>query len=140
MALLMVQLRVGLESSGRRVGVFVREVAGRLEVTEVAPASPAERAGLSAGDVLLQVGGVPVANTSDYNRVARGFQGYTRSTISSGGRARARGDGHAGNAVRLGRLLLAALTTLAFLGVGLLAFRRRSADLRAACCSFSPRP
>lgn len=132
MALLLVQLRVGLESSGRRVGVFVREVAGRLEVTEVAPASPAERAGLSAGDVLLQVGGVPVANTSDYNRVARGFQGYTPVDYL----VRRKGESRRvtvtpGMPFAWGDYLLAALTTLAFLGVGLLAFRRRSADLRA---------
>ena len=132
LALLVAQLSVGLKSSSRRIGISVREATGGLEVRDVAPASPAERAGLCVGDVFFQVSGNPVANTSDYNRIANGFRGHTPVDYLVRGKGEFRRVAVIpGVPFGWGDYLLTVLTTLAFLGVGLLAFRQRSTDLRA---------
>ncbi len=43
-------------------------VMGEVLVEEVAPASPAERAGIESGDIILSVNGKPVQNTGDLQR------------------------------------------------------------------------
>jgi len=135
--LLLAQLRVGLESSARRVGMNVVQTVGGLEVRNVAPGLPADRAGLCVGDVLVQVSGGPVANTSDYNRVANGFRRSTPVDYLVRGKGGIRRvTVTPGVPFGWGDYLLSALTTLAFLGIGLLAFRRRSTDLRARLLFF----
>ncbi len=42
-------------------GVYIAEMEGRLVVGGLAPGGPAERAGLKLGDLILEVGGEPVA-------------------------------------------------------------------------------
>jgi serine protease Do len=74
----------GLIANGRRsgpqqpwLGVNADEVRGRLHVTRVSPESPAERAGIKAGDLVLAVGGDDVGTLAEfYRRVwARGAAG-----------------------------------------------------------------
>ena len=132
LVLLLAQLRLGMDSARRRVGADVRGTAGGLEVADVVPASPAERAGISPGDILLQVRGIPVANTDSYNQVAKGFHGDAPVDylVRSKGEIR-RVTIVPGVPFGWQDFLFTALTTLAFLGVGLLAFLQRADDLRA---------
>lgn len=59
------------------LGVATEELQGRLFVTRVSPESPADKAGVRAGDIVLGVGGQPVRNHVEfYERVwARGAAG-----------------------------------------------------------------
>jgi S1-C subfamily serine protease len=43
------------------LGLYIAEMEGRLVVGGLAPGGPAERAGLKLGDLILEVGGEPVA-------------------------------------------------------------------------------
>lgn len=48
------------------IGINTQEVQGNLIVTRVSPDSPAEAAGLSAGDVVVGVGGQPIRGQADF--------------------------------------------------------------------------
>jgi S1-C subfamily serine protease len=73
-----------LVASGRRqgparpwLGVAADEVAGRLVVSRVSPDSPADRAGIAPGDIILAVAGDSVRTQADFYRKvwARGVAG-----------------------------------------------------------------
>jgi len=73
-----------LVAKGRRggparpwLGVNAEHFMGRLYVARVSPGGPAERAGLKTGDIVLGVGGEPVATLADFYRKlwARGAAG-----------------------------------------------------------------
>jgi S1-C subfamily serine protease len=59
------------------LGLYAEEARGRLFVTRLAPEGPAERAGLQGGDLVLAVGGEPVATLAEFYRKlwARGAAG-----------------------------------------------------------------
>lgn len=59
------------------LGVNAEHFMGRLYVARVSPGGPAERAGLKTGDIVLGVGGEPVATLADFYRKlwARGAAG-----------------------------------------------------------------
>jgi S1-C subfamily serine protease len=50
------------------LGLYSEELKGHVIVTRVLPESPAEAAGLSAGDVILGVDSQPVADQADFYR------------------------------------------------------------------------
>lgn len=50
------------------LGLYTEEARGRLFVTRLAPEGPAERAGLQGGDLVLAVGGEPVATLAEFYR------------------------------------------------------------------------
>jgi S1-C subfamily serine protease len=59
------------------LGVYAEELRGRLFVARVAREGPAERAGVSSGDIVIGVGGEEVASLADFYRKvwARGAAG-----------------------------------------------------------------
>lgn len=50
------------------IGVYTREIAGHLVITGVAPESPAARAGLTPGDIVLSVGDATIAGAEAFYR------------------------------------------------------------------------
>jgi len=63
-------LESGRSAAPRRpwLGLSSEEVRGRLFVTRVAEGGPAAAAGIEAGDMVIGVGGVPVAGLADFYR------------------------------------------------------------------------
>ncbi len=130
--LLAAQLRVGLGSAGRRIGMFVLETPTGLRIRDVAPGLPADRAGFQVDDVVLQVSGVPLATTRDYNRVANGFRsGSTVDYVVQRAGEIRRVAVSPGVPFKWGDFVLSAVTTLSFLGLGFLALAQRLTDIRA---------
>jgi predicted metalloprotease with PDZ domain len=64
------------EDKGERgyLGVFLAERDGRVEVLRVEEGSPADRSGLRAGDLVLQVDGEKVESAADVTRLVRGHR------------------------------------------------------------------
>jgi S1-C subfamily serine protease len=54
------------------VGINSEEVRGRLFITRVSPGTPADKAGLKKGDIILGVGGKPVRSLSELYRALWG--------------------------------------------------------------------
>jgi S1-C subfamily serine protease len=50
------------------LGINTEEVHGRIFITQVVPESPAEKAGLKSGDIVLAVSGKPVNGLADFYR------------------------------------------------------------------------
>lgn len=68
------QLRNELASAHRRVGMGLQDAKGAVEVSGVLEGGPGEKAGLRAGDRILQVAGREVRTVDEYDRLARGFR------------------------------------------------------------------
>lgn len=68
------QLRQELAFADRRVGMVLREGEAGVEVEEVVAGGPAQAAGLSPGDRLLEVAGQPIGKVRDYDRATEGFR------------------------------------------------------------------
>jgi len=81
-------VRTGSQPLAHRpwLGVNSLEEDGRIKVMQVNDESPADKAGISAGDIILRVNGTAVANLEDfYNRVWTGSPGTEyRITILHG--------------------------------------------------------
>ncbi|MCZ7652569.1 MAG: PDZ domain-containing protein [Thermoanaerobaculia bacterium] len=73
LALFLLQLWELKESSARRVGVVLDDAEQGIQVTEVLPGLPAERAGLRAGDLVVAIGGLEMRALPDYDRAAALF-------------------------------------------------------------------
>jgi carboxyl-terminal processing protease len=73
------------ENSGDYVGIgiSVEGNRGQLRVVSVTPGSPADRAGIASGDLLMSIGGGAVAGMSD-EEVARRMRGAPGSTATVG--------------------------------------------------------
>ncbi|MCB1057599.1 MAG: diguanylate cyclase, partial [Acidobacteria bacterium] len=61
-------------SADTRIGVGLDEKPGGLLIDSVDPGSPAERAGLEAGDLLVGLAGRPVVTFEDFDPLAAGFR------------------------------------------------------------------
>jgi putative serine protease PepD len=48
-----------------RIGLRVKDASGGAEVGSVHPGSPAEQAGLRAGDIIIEIAGRPVGSAAD---------------------------------------------------------------------------
>lgn len=70
-----------------RLGMMIREQApgGGVTVTGVVPGSPAERAGIRKGDVLLSIDGNPVSTLEDIHRAMAGGTGNHWFTLKRDG-------------------------------------------------------
>jgi len=69
-------LTTGLGSSqispaGSFLGVAIQEIQTGVEVTRIAPDSPAEKAGIKIGDVITQYNGQPVDGMDEFSRMVR---------------------------------------------------------------------
>ncbi|RPH56729.1 PDZ domain-containing protein, partial [bacterium] len=126
-------------AADRRLGFAPEERAGRLVVASVRPDLPADRAGLQAGDVLLEVEGRPVRTEAEYDAVAASFRPGWETELA------VRRDGRRlvlevtpGVAFPWLDFLVDTFAVLAYLAVGLWALGRRpgvlKADLLALFC------
>ena len=61
-----------------RLKQFLDENAGRIEVAAVVAGSPAEKAGMLAGDVIVELNGIPVSGGQEF---VRSIQGTTPGSI-----------------------------------------------------------
>lgn len=133
LSLLYLQALDTKRSADRRVGIVLSDVpTGRgVAIHEVAPGLPAERDGLRAGDLLLAIDGMPIAQQSDYDLAAAHFVRDQPVVYS------VRRDGAPlAVAVRPGvpanwwRLLVNAVSVLIHLALGFLLLSQRADDLR----------
>jgi diguanylate cyclase (GGDEF)-like protein len=131
-ALLMVQLRVGLDQADRRLGFFAEPQERGIGVGSVVDGEPAARAGLRAGDLLLSIDGQPLRESSDFDRVAAGFRREVPVRVEL-----ERDDRRLqfvvvpGAPFDWGSYAVGALCCLLYLGLGLMASGQRLDDLRA---------
>lgn len=74
LALLTLQYVGGVKSSGRTVGVYLEERDGLLYVDQVSMGTPADRAGLRGGDIVVTADGQVIRGAFDYDVVAESFE------------------------------------------------------------------
>lgn len=131
-ALLLVQLRLGLDISGRRIGVSTSPTDPVFRILEVVPGGPADRAGIVVDDVLLAIDGQPLRESADYDRLASGFE-RGRPIVLEIARLERRLELRAVPGMPFGwsDFALSALACLLYLALGLIAALQRSDDLRA---------
>jgi diguanylate cyclase (GGDEF)-like protein len=127
------QIAAEVRFASRRLGIgYVDAAQGGLELTEVAPGSPAARAGLAVGDRLLSLAGQPLRDGADFDRVVAGIPARTSLPF---GVSRA---GHAfdarldpGMPPELGALALSIVVVALYVLLGVLAATRGGEDRRA---------
>lgn len=128
---LLLQLREGRRSADRRIGIVINDAAGVVAVREVVPGLPADRAGLTRGDLILTVNGVPISTSTGYDDAAEGFSRGTKAVYEvARGQERLALEVHPGTPYVWGPFLLNALGVTAYLLVGLLALFQRGDDIR----------
>jgi diguanylate cyclase (GGDEF)-like protein len=127
-----VQLRLGLDISDRRIGVSTDPANAEFRILEVVPGGPADLGGVAVGDVLLALDGQPLRESSDYDRLARGFE-RGRPVVLEIARDQRRLELRVvpGMPFAWGDFSLAALACLLYLALGLIAALQRADDLRA---------
>lgn len=126
-----------MDRAARRMG-FEPELAGEgagpkgMLVVGVENGLPAQRAGLRAGDVMVEVAGVRVEKTADYDRVAEGFErGDPVPVVVSRDGREVRLSMIPGVPVPWVGMGLDLLALFCYLGLGLTALLSRPGDLRA---------
>lgn len=70
----------GLRGNGGAIGIKAEMQDGQFTITRVSPGSPADRAGVQAGDIVVQVDGWQVKPTSDYMEVMTLIRGPAGSS------------------------------------------------------------
>lgn len=135
--LLALQIGESLDRAARRMG-FEPELASEgvgprgMLVVGVETGRPAHRAGLRAGDVVVEVAGARIEKTADYDRVAEGFERGEPVPVTV-----ARDGGEVTLSMTPGMpvpwvgLGLDLLALFCYLGLGLTALLSRPGDLRA---------
>jgi diguanylate cyclase (GGDEF)-like protein len=120
------------ESNGRRVGFSLTDTGRGLIVGNVLAGLPAARAGIIAGDRLLEVNGAPVRSEQDYDRAALSYHRGTavRMAIDRDGR-RVELELLPGVPVPRFNLLLNLLVAIAYFAVAAIAFTYAARDVRA---------
>jgi diguanylate cyclase (GGDEF)-like protein len=131
-ALLVGHLRLVLDQAERRIGVLYPASDPEIRFSQIVPDSPAERAGLRVGDVLLAIDGQPMRESADFDRVAERFE-RGRPVVFEIARDGRRLELRAapGMAVAWAEYALGAVACLLYVAIGLIAASQRSDDLRA---------
>ncbi len=119
-------------SSDRAVGISIPAEGRPVEILETTPGGPAERGGLEAGDVVLEIAGRPVETVVDYDHAADGFERGERVqyAVERGGE-RLTLEIVPGVGLDWAPLLLNVLLVTAFCSMGLLSLARRPGSLPA---------
>lgn len=126
------QLRVGLDVTDRRIGIITNPADVEFRILEIVPEGPADRAGLAVGDVLLAINGQPLRESTDYDRIAQGFErGRTVELEVAREERRIRLELAPGVDFDWAEFSLGAVACLVYLGLGLIASHQRADDLRA---------
>jgi diguanylate cyclase (GGDEF)-like protein len=124
-------------SADRRVGIVLDETPAGVAITEVVPGSPAERAGVRAGDLVQAIGGTPLHRYTDYDDIARGF-GRGRAVafhVLRGGTPLS-AEVVPGMPARWLRHVAMAIVVLGYLGLALLTLAQAQHDLRGTMLFF----
>ena len=129
--LVAVKWRSTIESSGRLLGFVPSADRAGIHVLVVDPGFPAERAGLAAGDQIVEVQGRRIARLGDYDRAAARFV-RGEPVVFRVRRGRSMRDLALVPGVPPDWFTLAVegLTTLGFLALALLALSRGAGDLQ----------
>jgi diguanylate cyclase (GGDEF)-like protein len=131
-ALLLGNLRFGLGLADQRIGVYYDPTIDRIEILELIPGDPSEKAGIEPGDVLLAIDGQPLRESADFDRVAEGFRRDVPVQVEV-----SRGDRRLqivvvpGGDYEWGAFLLLAFACVLYLALGLLASRQQVDDVRS---------
>ncbi|HSM12655.1 MAG TPA: diguanylate cyclase, partial [Thermoanaerobaculia bacterium] len=133
LVLVVVSIRAELGFAGRRIGVSVDAHAeGGIAVLDISSGSPAERAGLVAGDRMLSLEGQPLNELSDFDRIAQGFVPRRPVEIEvARGERTLQVELVPGMPVELGTLLLRLFVLAIYLALGLVAAALADGDRRA---------
>ena len=129
--LLNLQFLEARRSAGRRVGIVIDEQPKGVTIVEVAPGSPAERAGVRVGDVVRAVAGSPLHHYTDYDGIAERFESGRPVDYRIEREGRETGVAVTpGMPVRWWSRLVMAVVVLGYLALALLALAQPQRDLR----------
>ncbi len=119
-------------ASGRRVGFAFQEDPTGVSLRALLPGYPAQRAGLKAGDHLLEIAGQTIRREADYDRVAIRFQrGEPVPVVVDRAGQRLELTLVPGIAFPWGNVLFDLLVAIAYLALGLVAVGQGTLDPRA---------
>jgi diguanylate cyclase (GGDEF)-like protein len=137
MLLLNLQFLEARRSANRRVGIGIDETPAGVVISEVVPDSPAERAGIRSGDLVLSIGDAPLRRYTDYDDIAKGFgrgRAVTYHLLRAGTPVAV--DVLPGMPTPWLRHLAMAVVVLGYLGLALLTLAQAQHDLRGTMLFF----
>ena len=132
LALFAVQVQDASQSADRRVGIALDTSPRGVEVVEIDPAGPAERAGIREGDVLLEINDHSIHHIDDYDIPAAGFERDqpTRFRVARG-TAVLNLQVIPGTPVLWSEMLFEGLVLLCCLALGIATLQQNEASLRS---------
>ncbi len=130
-AMLYFQTAEALRSAERRLGFSPEDGNGAILVDAVSEGQPAARAGLRPADRILAVDGIRMDKVADYNLAAEGYRRGkpVRFRVERGGQV-VELTALPGVPLDWRGVLINVVTTLCFLGLGLVALLQRERDIR----------
>lgn len=136
MALFTLQLKDLRDTSDRLLGFTADERQEGLVVTSVQEKGPAKRSGIIAGDLLLEIDGMPIRNFLEYDAAAEAFQPSKTSQfhVNREGRELTL-EVHPGVAINWAQPTLIGFSMSICLLFGLLGLYHRPKDIRARLLS-----